>query len=238
MRAYIVEEESATAEKINLVIEEWSKKNTGQLDEIINIDFCDLNDIKIEDTDIFFLNMRTSIHESGIVLARDIRRRNLKAYIIFIIEYKEQLINAFDYLIRPSGVIVKPINSEQIKKIEVIMTSIKNDIERAVIRVKIGHDDICIPINEILYIQYENRKCILKTHIQSYTVRETYTSLIKRLGKDFITIDKGTGVNINKIKSWNSEKRMLRIGCMDMYYARDRSKNIRIAMMENGILHE
>lgn len=235
MRVFIVEDNTAVVNDLFDAVTRWGHMNFVDVDIIQCNNFNYIADMRIRDTDVFFLNMSHFYEQSAIDCARDIRIRSSKAYIVFIITNAKQLENVLDYLIRPSGFISKPYDREQIEKTAEILSYIKMDINRKTITVKIGYDDVKIPVNEILYIRYGNRRCFLKTHNQSYEVRETFSALTARLGDDFVVIDKGTAVSIKKIESWDMGNRIIRVGCEHLYYARDRSKNIRVIMMENGI---
>lgn len=235
MRVFIVDDNAAVINEIFDTVTKWGRMNVITVDVIRCNNFNYISDMRIRDTDVFFLNMGHYNEQSAIYCAKDIRIRSTKAYIVFIITNIEQMENILDYLIRPSGVICKPYDRDQIEKTKEILSYIKTDINRKTITVKIGHDDVKIPVNEILYIRYSNRKCFLKTHDQSYEIRETFSALTSRLGEDFIIIDKGTAVSIKKIESWDMVNRIVKVGCEHLYYARDRSKKIRVVMMENGI---
>lgn len=240
MRIFIFDDEEYFLNNLKNEISDRAERNMKELPELRTVrSMQGISDEKLYDDDVFFLDIADGENENaGLRLAHEIRKRNVNAHIIFVTSHYEKIRDAVGGLIRPSEFLVKPLCGAEKEKLYMLLDSLFSTASKECVTVKIGHDNINIPLNEILCISRDMRKTVIVTGSRRYMIREAFTSLTERLGDKFIIADKGVAVNISKIDSWNQNSRILTIGDNEIYYSRERSKKIRQLMMERGIPNE
>lgn len=237
MRIFIFDDEVYFLDSLKKEIEIWAKENNKTIDCLTAVgstqDFCVK---RLYDDDIFFLDIADGQNENaGIRLAREIRRQNAALHIIFVTSHHEKIRDAVSGLIRPSEFLIKPLGGAEREKLHILLNSLFGSGESESIEIKIGHDNIRISLREILFIAREKRKTVIVTGNQRYMIRESFSSLTARLNGDFVVTEKGAAVNVGKIEAWNPSDRRITICDTQMYYSRERSKEIRQLMMERGV---
>jgi len=160
-----------------------------------------------ENFDIYFLDIKMN-SISGIEAAKNIRKVNNKAFIVFITGYKDYVFEAFD--VRAFNYILKPINQ---KKFEEVLNSVllELDKEEKFIIAKTISKSTKIFLKDILYIEAYGRK--LKIHTE-FNVVEYYKKIseIEEELKDssFFRCHKSFIVNLNYVQSYDNSSVILK----------------------------
>lgn len=163
--------------------------------------------------DLLFLDIDLG-DETGIEAAAWVARNYPDTIIIFVTGHREFAEEAFE--VEALGYLVKPYD---IKKMENVLKKAMNLLgERAVkepaAEIIITDENIKkkISLQDILYVERQQSKSIIKTKQKEYQVYETITSLRERLGDSFIRINQGEIVNNNMIKEIKGNTAYLKNG--------------------------
>ena len=121
--------------------------------------------------DIVFLE-NPPLSNDGIVTAKKLRKSSYMGEIIFSANTYEHAVDGYD--VDACGYIVKPIKR---KKLFDIMDRATRKFDENVYYIRQRSDIIALPLNEILYIESSNSKCII--HSRSGEKFTVYTQLRK-----------------------------------------------------------
>lgn len=134
-----------------------------------------------------------------------IYKKNILNYIILIVENSLQLVNIIKPNIRPSGVILKPIQKEilndTLKEISLDLKSLTQKNIKEVFNFKCKNTEYVIPIDDILFFESKNKKVYINTISQEFNYYATLNTLMDNLPKYFMRVHKGFIVNTNTISS-------------------------------------
>ncbi|MCO5496162.1 LytR/AlgR family response regulator transcription factor [Enterococcus innesii] len=134
---------------------------------------------------------------SGIEIAREIRKYDLNAYIVFITSYQDYIqdvfeVNTFDYLL-------KPIDKENLfQTIERILIYIKNDDTKFTYFKK--NSCFFVAMKDIVYFEKQGRYVVLYTQQYSDKFIMTTGKLLEKLNKNFVQIHTSYIINLNFLK--------------------------------------
>ena len=145
--------------------------------------------------DVVILDIDLKSNVSGIDLANIIRKKNKRAYIIFTTAHLEYLMVAYKY--KTFDFLAKPITVE---RLEETITRLFDDISGdSAFFFMINKSKGYINSDDILFIQKQGKKAILKTTGNDYELTSSFSSILSRLPKNFIRCHKSYIVNLNKI---------------------------------------
>ena len=158
-----------------------------------------------ETFDIYLLDIKGI---NGLSIAQSIRQRQaVKSVIIFITGYREYMeaafdVNAFHYL-------VKPVQHERFERVFASAwneaLTYKNQPDRSML-LKIGNVQRKIIVDDILFVESNNRKVNFHTSTDVYEVYNTLESVAKTLGDSFYRCHRCFLVNLSKIVDYNSDE--------------------------------
>ncbi|MGM0379689.1 MAG: LytR/AlgR family response regulator transcription factor [Bacillota bacterium] len=158
--------------------------------------------------DAIFLDINLQRY-SGLIIARKLLKLNNPPMIIFVTALNEHAVEGFD--IGATDYIVKPIIEERFKKsIKRIRNKIsnksdkfkkeylRNDLKKIVVK---KQDKIyLLDIEEIIYLEYKNKKIKVFTKNNVYYHNNSLKKFVKENPNNFIRIHKSFIVNCNFIK--------------------------------------
>lgn len=155
---------------------------------------------------------------SGLDLARKLRGIGYKGKIIFGTISSDYAIQGYDVL--ASGYILKPYNIDNITE---TMERVFRNYRPKFYRIRQKAQVICIPFNEILYIESNNSKCIIhRTENRSYVVYKQLNKIEKELDDErFLRCHQSFLVNMNYIEGAD-DKFILTSGDIVMIRKRDK----------------
>ena len=151
------------------------------------------NYLETNNLDALFLDIDLG-EETGIEIATWI-------ITVFVTGHREFAVEAFE--VDAVGYLVKPYD---IKKMENVMKKVitqleKNAHDQEVHEIVITEENIKkkIDCRDILYIQRQLTKSIIKTQNRNYQIYEPISSLCERIGNSFVRINQGEVVRISLI---------------------------------------
>lgn len=138
----------------------------------------------------------------GIDLCGKILAYSPKSCVIYVSAYQQYALSccqshAFDFL-------VKPFDEKRLSCcLEAAIRDITMEPVRKSLLVQSGSRTITLDEDDIFYIEKQREYCI--AHCQEGTTvwRESFTTLLTRLSRDFIQIHRGYIVNITKVNEFN-----------------------------------
>jgi DNA-binding LytR/AlgR family response regulator len=195
MRVAICDDDSAVLAHAKKYIENYAESgnvsmNTDVFDspgELIAV----LSDNGYRFYDIVFLDISMP-PASGLDIAAQIRQYNLNLPIVFMTGYSDHMpeafhVHAFEY-------ILKPVSQNKI-------TKVLDDYYRRNTLLTVVSDryEVCVPTNDILYIESLSKRALIKTFGKDYYAYESQESLLTQLPNCFVQCHKSYIVNLDKI---------------------------------------
>ncbi len=153
--------------------------------------------------DLLFLDIQMK-ETDGMTVARKLRKRGFRGYLIFVTVLKEMVfqsfeVQAFDYL-------VKPIEQRQFDKtMERLLASMQNAGE-ANLLIRRGYESHIIALDDIVYCEIIDRKVYL--HLISSKIIDYYErieSLESRLDGRFFRCHRSFLINLQYLKSYQDQ---------------------------------
>lgn len=176
--------------------------------------------------DILFLDIDLG-DETGIEIAAWIAQNYPEVITIFVTGHREFAEEAFE--VEAVGYLVKPYD---IKKMENSLKKAmslleKKQLEQSNTEIVITDENIKkkIDCRDILYIQRQQAKSVIKTQDKEYQVYETIISLCERIGDSFIRVNQGEVVNNKMIQEIKGNTVYLKNG-MEMSIGRTYRKEV------------
>lgn len=160
--------------------------------------------------DLFFLDVEMPMY-SGLEVAREIRKYYLDSIIVYITNYVEYAIeayevNAFRYIPKSLLEIKVP------EALDAMITKMQNEKQRVYV---ITHylDMEIIDHKDIFYFQKEGKYILIFHKKGESRVRKTLQEFLKELDSDdFLEVRKGCAVNIRNVMSIEQQEMILRNG--------------------------
>lgn len=160
-----------------------------------------------ENFDIYFLDIKMR-GISGIEAAKNIRKVNNKAFIIFITGYKDYVFEAFD--VRAFNYILKPINQNKFEEI-LNLALLELDKEEKFIIVKTISRSTKLCLKDILYIEAYGRKLKIHTEFNVLEYYKKISEIEKELdSRSFFRCHKSFIVNLNYVESYDNSSIVLK----------------------------
>ena len=177
--------------------------------------------------DILFMDIDLG-KESGIELASQLTQQYPKMMISFVTGHREFTQEA--YAMDAMGYLVKPY---EMKRMETVLRrsvlqvmAMKEEEKQKELVVTYENLKKKIACKDIVYIQRQLNKSVIKTVNKQYSVYETITSLCERAGEDFIRINQSEVINNSFIKNIEGEMVYLTNG-MELSIGRTYKKEVR-----------
>jgi DNA-binding LytR/AlgR family response regulator len=184
------------------------------------------NYLETNNLDALFLDIDLG-EETGIEIATWIARKYSHIITVFVTGHREFAVEAFE--VDAVGYLVKPYD---IKKMENVMKKVITQLEKSahdqeVHEIVITEENIKkkIDCRDILYIQRQLTKSIIKTQNRNYQIYEPISSLCERIGNSFVRINQGEVVRISLIAGIRGNIVYLKNG-MEMAIGRTYRKSV------------
>lgn len=146
---------------------------------------------------------------NGLETARFIRKSNPDCTIIFLSSYKGFIIESFE--VNPFRFLLKPLNKALL--FSALDDFFKAQSDNRPILIKDGGDIFCLSANEILYLEADNKNCLIGLRNKKIRCRKTMARVYRELPKQhFGKINRAYVVNFNYISGYNSDAVVLRNG--------------------------
>jgi len=185
---------------------------------------------------IYFIDISTSRNEKyGIEIAKEIRKKCLNSYIVFITAYDEYIKDAVSEMIRPLNYISK-VNME---------CEILNTLKNIVFELEDSDKYIALvqdkkkyyeKSDNIIYAKYNSQIRKTEVHLENDSIIYIIDSLQKlstNLPTSFLKINRNTLVNIDKISNINFYKNFLILDNCDTFkISRNNKKELQQKLKE------
>lgn len=208
LKAYIVDDEPLARDELKYLLNR--NKQVDIIGESDNVEDAFAN-IPLLKPDLVFLDIELA-EDNGLSLANQLQTLDPAPAIIFATAYDEYALQAFesnalDYLL-------KPIDEDRIEKLLNKINTIKKigtENERTYptfykyerngkIAVHVEERIILLTYDDILYLEYVNGKCIIKTMEHEYKVSEALVVMEKKLNAlQFLRIHRSFIVNLDHV---------------------------------------
>lgn len=163
--------------------------------------------------DILFLDIDLG-DENGIEIAAWIAQNYNDTVTIFVTGHREFAEEAFE--VDAIGYLVKPYDIKKMENVlhKAMLLLEKKHVEAPSSEIVIIDENLKkkIDCKDILYIERQQSRSIIKTQNKEYKVYETITSLCERIGDSFIRVNQGEVVNIRTIKEIKGNTVYLKCG--------------------------
>lgn len=176
--------------------------------------------------DILFLDIDLG-EENGIEIASWIAKNYPNIIIIFVTGHREFAVEAFE--VDAVGYLVKPYDinkmSNVLKKVMVQLEKRGTEEEKHEIIITDENLKKKIKCKDIIYIQRQQYKSVIKTGQRQYCVYEPITALFERVGDGFIRVNQSEVVNMGYIQAIEGNTVKLKNG-MEMSIGRTFRKEV------------
>lgn len=156
--------------------------------------------------DAAFLNIKLAPEErlSGIAVAKKMLELNPDMFFVFITEYPQYAIDSF--VVHPYDYILKPVKkirieetinnlAQEVKKKNIAIKNLQK------INIKTKEGIYIIRLDDIIFIEKQNRLNIIHTRTNIYEVHQTLRALMEKLGPNFLRVHQSFIANINRISN-------------------------------------
>lgn len=190
-----LEQVSSIVDKIMIKTNfEYNKKVFNEYDE----DFNAYIDKDLENK-IYILDIRTH-KRNGVDIAREIRKKDSDAIIIFLTAYEEYGNKILKSMIEVFCMISKKDNVEEIleQNILTILNRIKK--RKDIIKIEDNTSIYAVPLSKVLYITMDNkkRKAVIKTDLKSIYCKKTLKYFEEKYPEILVRTHKSCLVNFNR----------------------------------------
>lgn len=159
--------------------------------------------------EIVFLDISTEENENtGLDIAKTIRQSNENAHIIFTTTRTDKMHECFEGFIRPTQFLVKPVCKDKITELLKQIVDRKMNSGKYII-VKFGRCDYLLNVDEIYFIQKDDRKTCVNLTNRKIEVTNTLASIMNNLPEYFMLVEKGVIVNLKMIDNVDFSKRLI-----------------------------
>lgn len=147
--------------------------------------------------DVVMLDINLKSNQNGLDLAKEIRKINKDAYIIFTTGHLEYAMIAYKY--KTFDYIAKPINYDRLE--ETIIRLFEDVTETPNRYIKIDNKNTLINESEVLYIKRDSMKLLFHTDSNDYDTYSSFNKFQDKLPKNYVRCHKSYIVNVNQIKN-------------------------------------
>ena len=146
--------------------------------------------------DVIMLDINLKSNQNGLDLAKEIRKINRDAYIIFTTGHLEYAMVAYKF--KTFDYIAKPINYDRLE--ETIIRLFEDINQNSNRYIKIDNKNTLINEAEVLYIKRDSMKLLFHTSNTDYNTYSFVNKFKDKLPKNYVRCHKSYIVNVNQIK--------------------------------------
>ncbi len=201
----LCEDNSRTLNNLEILINRIVKKNSINGKIVLKADnpYSVEEFIKNKSANVFILDIDLKVDSTGLDLARKIREKNNRAYVIFITCHLEYVFSSFK--VKPYDFLPKPVTEEIIEQ---CIKDVYNDyilnfkLEKdKVIDIKSGQVVYKIKVDDIVLIEKKDSRTIIHTAVNLIQCSENLDKIGSMLNEDyFVRCHKSFICNKNYIK--------------------------------------
>ncbi len=150
--------------------------------------------------DIILLDIEMPLMD-GMEAAREIRKQDADAVIIFITNMAQYAIQG--YKVRAQSYLLKPVSYYGLfPELREAIDTVKKRGSKSSLLISVGGETVKIPVNEIRYIESQKHNLIIHTTVENYVLRETMKNMCDKLeGESFALSGVSYLVNLSHVTS-------------------------------------
>jgi DNA-binding LytR/AlgR family response regulator len=149
----------------------------------------------------------STLEDRHIDLAKSLRRRNDKLFIVFIINKQVDVASCVRPSVRPSGILFVPLEKirlyQTINEIYSEFTRISQKEKQPVFRIRSSGEYITVNTGDISFFESQGKRIAIKTRGQEILFYSNFESVLERLPDCFVRCHKGFVVNTRQIVNVN-----------------------------------
>ncbi len=146
--------------------------------------------------DVLFLDIEMPAMD-GITLAKKLRERNDKIYIVFLTGHIEYALEGYE--VRALRYLTKPVQEDKLR--EVLRYVMDKSTKKKQLMIKEDGEEILINVADILYFEAQNQYIMIYTTTDKYLVRYNIGDFEEQLkGDGFFRTHRGYLVSLAKVK--------------------------------------
>ncbi|HCC06560.1 MAG TPA: hypothetical protein DEP72_00135 [Clostridiales bacterium] len=173
------------------------------------------------DINVYLLDVDLNANRNGLELAKQIRKMDPLAYIIFITAHLEYGMLVFKYKLRAYEYLIKPVDYADFRKCIMslnedyikLLNSIENN-KQSFLNIISGYKEYRINTNDILYIESKGAKAVIHTinnNIETYMSLGTLEVILNGIKMNYFRIHKTFLINIMHIEQVNFSQLYVKI---------------------------
>ncbi|MDF9823784.1 two-component system response regulator LytT [Breznakia sp. PF5-3] len=182
MNVCILEDAKKDIIELQKCLENYAQRNQFQLQIDVFYNANNLSEILNRNYDLIFLDIYLN-EDNGIEVAKKIREYQDVA-IVFLTSSKDFALEAFQ--VQALHYILKPIDEAQIEEVFQRYSAYPHKAKEF-IKVKVGHSDISIPVDDILYIEKDLKAALIHTNQECIRSYSTLEMLYEQLNHSLFT---------------------------------------------------
>ncbi|HBY19798.1 MAG: hypothetical protein A2Y24_01325 [Clostridiales bacterium GWE2_32_10] len=173
------------------------------------------------DINVYLLDVDLNANRNGLELAKQVRKMDPLAYIIFVTAHLEYGMLVFKYKLRAYEYLLKPVDYSDFRRCIItlnedylkLLNSIENN-KQSFLNVISGYREYKVNTNDILYIEAKGPKAIIHTinnNLETYMGLGTIEELLNSTKVNFYRIHKTFIVNILHIEQVNFSQQYVKM---------------------------
>lgn len=168
----------------------------------------------ISKINVLILDIQLKSNLTGLDVAKEFRKKNKNAYLIFSTGHLEYLISAYKY--KTFDYLVKPISFERLKEtIDRIFDDLYGMPKKYL---KIDNKNTVIVESDIEYIKRDGMKLVFHTSSNDYDTYSSFNKIKDTLPNNFIRCHKSFIVNMSNVKEIDSSNNTITFNDNDVSY--------------------
>lgn len=175
---------------------------------------------------VYLLDIQLEQGQSGLDLCRRLGMERTGDFFIFVTAYPNYALDCLK--LHAYDMLVKPVMQEDLRA---CLRSLRKDAARTagriVLRIPIGSRIVCVPSDQVCFIEVQGRNVTAHTLQGDFTWRSTLTDLQKMLPeKQYTRIHRRYLVNRAYIQEWNDAEDTVLVHGQLLHFSRRMRKNL------------
>lgn len=192
----IIEDTVAEQEYLSTILDDWSKKNSFEIEKRIftsGEDYLRSTDLLSESSDLFILDIQLK-NKTGLEIAELLRKANYSGHIIFLTAFREYVFHG--YKVHALNYLLKPVDKST------LFLCLDEIADTLIGRTYLYHNkqvSINIPYKNIMCFSSSLHNINILTTEGLYTQYASLNSIVPFLPHEFIRVHKSHVVNLSHI---------------------------------------
>lgn len=177
-------------------------------------------------TTVYLLDIQLEQDRSGLDLCRRLEMERTGDFFIFVTAYPNYALDCLK--LHAYDMLVKPVMPEDLRAcLRSLHKEASKTAGRVVLRIPIGSRIVCVPSDQVLFIEVQGRNVTAHTLQGDFTWRSTLTALQKALPENqYVRIHRRYLVNRAHIQEWNDADDTVLVRDKLLHFSRRMRKNL------------